>query len=201
MALTITEAQAELIRYALSSDTMVCVRWFLIMYPAPCSPTTFLTSCDAPTAANWPSTLFACPAASRQSVRAVCLLSSSYSVCPVNYISLTNCSGHSNLPTACPVCEHSPLSSEDCLPHKSLRTTIKVFLRTAEKKREIAKPKEIPVVEEPAAKEPEAAEAPAESQAPAESAPAAPADAAADAENATKKDEESKSEDVVCIAS
>lgn len=50
--------------------------------------------------------------------------------------------GHSSLPPSCPVCEHSPLSADDCTPNKSLRTTIKVFLRTAEKKREASKPKE-----------------------------------------------------------
>ncbi|KAK7425024.1 hypothetical protein QQZ08_008420 [Neonectria magnoliae] len=49
----------------------------------------------------------------------------------------------SNLPPSCPVCEHSPLSAEDCNPNKSLRTTIRVFLRTAEKKREASRPKEI----------------------------------------------------------
>ncbi|CEI68641.1 hypothetical protein FVEN_g7908 [Fusarium venenatum] len=48
----------------------------------------------------------------------------------------------SNLPASCPVCEHSPLSAEDCNPNKSLRTTIRVFLRTAEKKREASRPKE-----------------------------------------------------------
>ncbi|KAL6414761.1 hypothetical protein AUP68_01293 [Ilyonectria robusta] len=48
----------------------------------------------------------------------------------------------SNLPPSCPVCEHSPLSAEDCNPNKSLRTTIRVFLRTAEKKREASRPKE-----------------------------------------------------------
>ncbi|KAH6604218.1 hypothetical protein Trco_007664, partial [Trichoderma cornu-damae] len=49
---------------------------------------------------------------------------------------------HSNLPQSCPVCEHSPLSAADCNPNKSLRTTIRVFLRTAEKKREASRPKE-----------------------------------------------------------
>ncbi|PHH76964.1 hypothetical protein CDD82_3738 [Ophiocordyceps australis] len=48
----------------------------------------------------------------------------------------------STLPQSCPVCEHSPLASEDCNPNKSLRTTIRVFLRTAEKKRESNRPKE-----------------------------------------------------------
>lgn len=50
--------------------------------------------------------------------------------------------GHSNLPQSCPVCEHSPLSAADCSPNKSLRTTIRVFLRTAEKKREASRIKE-----------------------------------------------------------
>ncbi len=50
--------------------------------------------------------------------------------------------GHSSLPPSCPVCEHSPLSADDCTPNKSLRTTIKVLLRTAEKKREASRPKE-----------------------------------------------------------
>lgn len=52
----------------------------------------------------------------------------------------------SRLPASCPVCEHSPLSADDCKPHKSLRTTIKVFLRTEEKKRESNRPKDTPPV-------------------------------------------------------
>ncbi len=52
----------------------------------------------------------------------------------------------STLPASCPVCEHSPLSADDCKPHKSLRTTIKVFLRTEEKKREASRSKETPPV-------------------------------------------------------
>lgn len=52
-----------------------------------------------------------------------------------------NC--HSTLPASCPVCEHSPLSADDCKPHKALRTTIKVFLRTEEKKRESNRPKDV----------------------------------------------------------
>ncbi|KAK4106686.1 hypothetical protein N658DRAFT_555499 [Parathielavia hyrcaniae] len=54
-----------------------------------------------------------------------------------------NC--QSTLPLSCPVCEHSPLSADDCKPHKALRTTIKVFLRTEEKKRESSRPKDVPV--------------------------------------------------------
>lgn len=49
----------------------------------------------------------------------------------------------SALPASCPVCEHSPLSADDCKPHKALRTTIKVFLRTEEKKRESNRPKDV----------------------------------------------------------
>jgi hypothetical protein len=51
-------------------------------------------------------------------------------------------SGQSTLPSSCPVCEHTPVSAEDCKPNKSLRTTIKVFLRTEEKKREALRLKE-----------------------------------------------------------
>ncbi|KAI0383017.1 hypothetical protein F5Y04DRAFT_251657 [Hypomontagnella monticulosa] len=47
----------------------------------------------------------------------------------------------SSLSSACPVCEHSPVSASDCSIYKSLRTTIRVFLKTEEKKREAAKPK------------------------------------------------------------
>ncbi|KAI5868064.1 hypothetical protein GGS23DRAFT_543843 [Durotheca rogersii] len=47
----------------------------------------------------------------------------------------------STLPSACPVCEHSPVSGSDCTVYKSLRTTIRVFLKTEEKKREAARPK------------------------------------------------------------
>jgi hypothetical protein len=46
------------------------------------------------------------------------------------------------LPSSCPVCEHTPVAGEDCKPNKSLRTTIKVFLRTEEKKREALRLKE-----------------------------------------------------------
>lgn len=40
------------------------------------------------------------------------------------------------LPDTCPVCAHTPLSSDLCKPNKALRTTLKAFLRTEEKKRE-----------------------------------------------------------------
>ncbi|KAI3336473.1 hypothetical protein HD806DRAFT_7225 [Xylariaceae sp. AK1471] len=45
------------------------------------------------------------------------------------------------LPSSCPVCEHTPVSGADCTVYKSLRTTIRVFLKTEEKKREAARPK------------------------------------------------------------
>jgi hypothetical protein len=50
--------------------------------------------------------------------------------------------GHSTLPSSCPVCEHTPVAAADCKPNKSLRTTIKVFLRTEEKKREASRSKD-----------------------------------------------------------
>lgn len=53
--------------------------------------------------------------------------------------------GQSTLPSSCPVCEHTPVAAEDCKPNKSLRTTIKVFLRTEEKKREALRLKEVKI--------------------------------------------------------
>jgi len=50
--------------------------------------------------------------------------------------------GQTSLPEACPVCAHEPVKAELCKPNKALRTTIKVFLRTEEKKRETQKGKE-----------------------------------------------------------
>lgn len=46
------------------------------------------------------------------------------------------------MPSSCPVCEHTPVAAEDCKPNKSLRTTIRVFLRTEEKKREALRVKD-----------------------------------------------------------
>ncbi|KAJ8120344.1 hypothetical protein ONZ43_g2924 [Nemania bipapillata] len=43
-----------------------------------------------------------------------------------------NC--QATLPSSCPVCEHTPVSGADCTVYKSLRTTIRVFLKTEEKK-------------------------------------------------------------------
>ncbi|KAL7270387.1 hypothetical protein RUND412_006908 [Rhizina undulata] len=46
------------------------------------------------------------------------------------------------LPNVCPVCDHSPLSADDCKPNTALRTTVAVFLRTAEKKHLLSLQKE-----------------------------------------------------------
>lgn len=86
-----------------------------------------------------PSTHFVCRAANKLYVNHVCILQCEEITSLKMLILLA---GHSSLPPSCPVCEHSPLSADDCTPNKSLRTTIKVFLRTAEKKREANRPKE-----------------------------------------------------------
>ncbi|EKV06641.1 E3 ubiquitin-protein ligase RBBP6 [Penicillium digitatum PHI26] len=41
-----------------------------------------------------------------------------------------------SLSDTCPVCTHTPVSPDLCKPNKALRTTLKAFLRTKEKKRE-----------------------------------------------------------------
>lgn len=50
--------------------------------------------------------------------------------------------GKSTLPSTCPVCEHTPVSAEDCKPNNKLRMTTKAFLKTAEKKRDTSQAKE-----------------------------------------------------------
>lgn len=47
-----------------------------------------------------------------------------------------NVKGQSTLPESCLVCEHSPLSADDCKPNKALRLTVKAFLKSEEKKRD-----------------------------------------------------------------
>ncbi|KAJ5777611.1 hypothetical protein N7520_000857 [Penicillium odoratum] len=42
----------------------------------------------------------------------------------------------SSLVDTCPVCAHTPVSPDLCKPNKALRTTLKAYLRTEEKKRE-----------------------------------------------------------------
>lgn len=44
--------------------------------------------------------------------------------------------GQASLSDTCPVCAHTPVSPDLCKPNKALRTTLKAFLRTEEKKRE-----------------------------------------------------------------
>lgn len=53
--------------------------------------------------------------------------------------------GQGALPESCPVCAHSPLDAALCKPNKALRTTLKAFLRTEEKKRERERPSSKPV--------------------------------------------------------
>ncbi|KAL1301553.1 hypothetical protein AAFC00_005791 [Neodothiora populina] len=50
-----------------------------------------------------------------------------------------------SLPESCPVCSHSPLEADMCKPHKALRMTIKVHLKTEEKKRAAAEAATPPV--------------------------------------------------------
>lgn len=49
---------------------------------------------------------------------------------------LTDDLGQASLHDTCPVCAHTPVSPDLCKPNKALRTTLKAFLRTEEKKRE-----------------------------------------------------------------
>ncbi|EEH11750.1 conserved hypothetical protein [Histoplasma capsulatum G186AR] len=63
-----------------------------------------------------------------------------------------NCQG--SLPECCPVCAHTPLSSDLCKPNKALRTTLRAFLRTEEKKREKDRPPAPLPVTEPEPNEP-----------------------------------------------
>src|ERR1700760_2045876 len=44
--------------------------------------------------------------------------------------------GQSTLPTTCSVCQHTPISADDCKPNKSLRLTVRAFLKSEERKRE-----------------------------------------------------------------
>lgn len=53
--------------------------------------------------------------------------------------------GQASLPTTCPICQHTPISAEDCSPSKSLRLTVRAFLKSEEKKREREKAAVAPV--------------------------------------------------------
>ncbi|OKL60421.1 hypothetical protein UA08_03975 [Talaromyces atroroseus] len=56
-----------------------------------------------------------------------------------------------SLPDSCPVCDHNPVSPDLCKPNKALRTTLKAFLRTEEKKREKDRASITPAVSVPSA--------------------------------------------------
>lgn len=53
--------------------------------------------------------------------------------------------GQASLPDTCSVCAHTPVSPGLCKPNKALRTTLKAFLRTEEKKREKGRQSTAPV--------------------------------------------------------
>lgn len=67
------------------------------------------------------------------SARPVCYNVSYLSQIVPNLISVL---GQASLSDTCPVCTHTPVSPDLCKPNKALRTTLKAFLRTEEKKRE-----------------------------------------------------------------
>lgn len=95
--------------------------------------------------------LFVFLAATRQSVNHVSyfpLLTWALHVWPSNLLIrlvLIVHEGQSSLPESCPVCDHNPISPDLCKPNKALRTTLKAFLRTEEKKREKERPSATPV--------------------------------------------------------
>ena len=119
--------------------------------------------------------LSACPVASRPSASRVCNPSPrDVATWRANSVLIDAQTGQSALPTTCPICEHTPVSADGCTPHKSLRTTVKVFLRTQEKKNEEAKLREskdatpvTPIEPKPipAPSQPQAANAPQETPA------------------------------------
>jgi len=43
--------------------------------------------------------------------------------------------GQTSLPSTCPVCAHSPLDASTSKPNKSLRLTVKAFIKAEERKR------------------------------------------------------------------
>lgn len=70
-------------------------------------------------------------------------------ICLVHITADTSClrrQGQTSLPESCPVCDHNPVSRELCKPNKALRTTLKAFLRTEEKKREKDRSSNTPAV-------------------------------------------------------
>lgn len=77
--------------------------------------------------------------------------------------------GQASLPDTCSVCAHTPVSPDLCKPNKALRTTLKAFLRTEEKKREKERQSTAPVtpvISTPAEKDTTPAEATADQKQP-----------------------------------
>ncbi|KAJ5550337.1 hypothetical protein N7535_001723 [Penicillium sp. DV-2018c] len=66
-----------------------------------------------------------------------------------------------SLSETCPVCTHTPVSPDLCKPNKALRTTLKAFLRTEEKKREKDRKSAAPPPPAPSDTTPADTEAPA----------------------------------------
>lgn len=46
-----------------------------------------------------------------------------------------DCPGQATTGDTCAVCTHSPLDASSCIPNKSLRLTVKAFIKSEEKKR------------------------------------------------------------------
>lgn len=79
---------------------------------------------------------FGCPAVTRPSVNPVSRVFTNPRINTMGSHGL----GQTALPESCPVCAHAPLDATLCKPNKALRTTLKAFLRTEEKKRERERP-------------------------------------------------------------
>lgn len=132
--MVLTTAQQELIGFVYSaaarsqSANSVAALWHRI----------FPSSFGAQSVAGSPSMRFVFHAAIRQFVTIVRITAAGV----INIADFSFLSGQSHLPSTCSVCEHNPVAKEDCKPNKSLRTTVKVYIRTAEKKRDALKSKE-----------------------------------------------------------
>lgn len=73
----------------------------------------------------------------------ICENCKDHSLADLNLASLTTSMiGKTTLPSTCPVCEHNPVSVDDCKPNNKLRMTTRAFLKTAEKKRDSSQAKE-----------------------------------------------------------
>ncbi|KAJ5298976.1 uncharacterized protein N7443_007096 [Penicillium atrosanguineum] len=111
-----------------------------------------------------------CAICSKLAVNAFRLPCCDQSICETCQPSLTD---------TCPVCAHTPVSPDLCKPNKALRTTLKAFLRTEEKKREKERQSATPLtptIPTPAESEQIPAKTPVE-KTPAEATPAENAEA------------------------